>query len=76
MIAILRARNEPSYIVYQENGRYTEIIRFETQSKKRAIAVLEIGENKNAIAVYPQWRFSFLRNCLSFILRIIKGGTP
>lgn len=49
MIAILRAMDDPTYIVYQENGRYVEIVRFETEAKKRAIAVLEIGENKNAI---------------------------
>lgn len=49
MIAILRAMDEPTYIVYQENGRYAEIVRFETEAKKRAIAILEIGENKNAI---------------------------
>jgi len=49
MIAILRAMDEPTYIVYQENGRYAEIVRFETEAKKRAIAVIEIGENKNAI---------------------------
>lgn len=49
MVAILRAMDEPTYIVYQENGRYVEIVRFETEAKNRAIAVLEIGENKNAI---------------------------
>ena len=49
MIAILRAMDNPAYIVYQENGRYAEIVRFETEAKKRAIAILEIGENKNAI---------------------------
>ena len=49
MIAIIRAMDEPAFIVYQENERYVEIVRFETESKKRAIAVLEIGENKNAI---------------------------
>ena len=49
MIAILRAMDEPTYIVYQENGRYAEIVRFVTEAKKRAIAILEIGENKNAI---------------------------
>ena len=49
MIAILKGMDNPTYIVYQENGRYAEIVRFETETKKRAIAILEIGENKNAI---------------------------
>jgi hypothetical protein len=34
-------------IVLQEDGRYVEIVEFEGKNGESAIAVVEIGENKN-----------------------------
>ena len=50
MIALIKAMGDPSYIVYQEaNDRYVEVVNFENENKKRVFAVVEIGNDKNAV---------------------------
>ena len=40
--------DNPKQIVYQSaDERYVEVVEFETAEKTKAVAVLEIGENKN-----------------------------
>ena len=38
----------PAYIVYQNNGRYVEVVEFNSEIGKKAFPVLEIGEYKDA----------------------------
>lgn len=48
VVAIIEKMNEPEYIVYQgSNGRYAEVISYESQNGKKAIAILEIGDYKD-----------------------------
>ena len=50
MISIIESLNDPEYIVYQsENDRYVMVVGYETQNKKKAFAILEIGNDKNAV---------------------------
>ncbi len=50
MISIIESMNDPRYIVYQGgNGRYVEVINYNTEEGKKAFAILEIGENKDAV---------------------------
>ena len=49
MISIIKSMNDPRYIVYQgENGRYVEVVNYNTEEGKRAFAVLEIGDYKDS----------------------------
>ena len=49
MISIIEAMNDPQYIVYQGgNGRYVEVLNYNTEDGKKAFAVLEIGDFKDA----------------------------
>lgn len=52
MIAIIEGMSDPQYIVYQSNGRYVEVVEYETNEKKKAFAILEIGDYK------PEWTMS------------------
>ena len=48
VISLVKAMDNPKRIVYQSSDeRYVEIVEFETKAKKKAVAVLEIGEKKN-----------------------------
>jgi len=48
VIALVKAMDRPKYIVYQTvDERYVEVVEFDTAEKQKAVAVLEIGENKN-----------------------------
>ena len=48
IISIIRAMNTPKYIVYQtDNERYVEIVKYKSKNDAEAIAVIEIGEDKN-----------------------------
>ena len=48
VIALIIAMNKPKYIVFQTaDERFVEVVEFETERKQKAVAVLEIGENKN-----------------------------
>ena len=48
VIALIIAMNKPKYIVFQTaDERLVEVVEFETERKQKAVAVLEIGENKN-----------------------------
>lgn len=49
MIGIIQNMNRPIYIVRQSDGRYLEIVKYTTGSGNKAIAVLEIGDNKDAV---------------------------
>ena len=45
---MIKAMNKPKQIIYQSaNERFVEIVEFESESKQKAVAVLEIGENIN-----------------------------
>lgn len=48
MIAIVKAMDDPQYIIYQEdNDRYVEVVKYDTSKGSKAVAVLEIGGNKD-----------------------------
>ena len=48
VISLIRAMDSPKQIVYQSiDERYVEVVEFKTAEKQKAVAVLEIGENKN-----------------------------
>ena len=50
MVSILRGMNDPQYIVYQgKNGRYVEVVPYQLEDKKKAFAVIEIGNDKDAV---------------------------
>lgn len=50
IISIIRKMNDPEYIVYQEfNDRYAEVVKCTLENGKKAIAVLEIGNNKDVV---------------------------
>lgn len=50
IISIIRKMNDPEYIVYQEfNDRYAEVVKCMLENGKKAIAVLEIGNNKDVV---------------------------
>ena len=47
IVEIIRTMNKPRYIIFQgENERYAEVIQYETSTKKKAVAVLDIGFHK------------------------------
>ena len=49
MISIVKAMDQPDYIVFQSsNERFLEIVRYRTGGGGLAIAVIEIGEDRNA----------------------------
>ena len=48
MIAIVKAMDDPQYIIYQEdNDRYVEVVKYDASTGSKAVAVLEIGGNKD-----------------------------
>lgn len=48
VISLIKAMDDPKQIIYQSaDERYVEVVEFETAEKTKAVAVLEIGENKN-----------------------------
>ena len=47
MISIILGMDDPAYIVYQENGRYTEIVRYFDDGGKAALAALDFSNLKN-----------------------------
>ena len=50
IVSMVEAMNDPEYIVYQNvNDRYVEVVRFDTKAGDTAFAVIEIGNDKNAI---------------------------
>ncbi len=50
MLSIIEAMDDPLYVVYQGiNGRYVMVVEYETIEKKKAFAVMEIGENKDSV---------------------------
>lgn len=50
MISIIKAMDDPLYIVYQEyNDRYVEVVRYNNSQKSTAVAVLEIGGYKDSL---------------------------
>ena len=52
IISIIKAMNTPRYIVYQtDNDRYVEIVKYKSSKGKEAVAVVEIGEDKNPAAL-------------------------
>ena len=50
IVAMIEAMNDPQYIVYQEaNDRYVEVVKFDTKTGDKAFAIIEIGNNKDAV---------------------------
>ncbi len=50
IVAMVEHMNDPRYIVYQgANDRYVEVVEFNTESGDKAFAVIEIGNNKDAV---------------------------
>ena len=48
----IKAMDTPRYIVYQtDNDRYVEIVKYKSSKGKEAVAVIEIGEDKNPAAL-------------------------
>ena len=48
VISIIKAMDQPKYIVYQtDNERYVEIVKYKSSKNTEGIAVIEIGEHKN-----------------------------
>lgn len=47
MISIIKSMADPEYIVYQKNGRYVEVVAYNTEDGKNAFAVLEMGDYKD-----------------------------
>lgn len=48
MIAIINGMDDPEYIVFQENGRYVEVVSYYDKRKHRVWAVLDFGDFKYA----------------------------
>ena len=52
VISIIKAMDQPKYIVYQtDNERYVEIVKYKSSKSTEGIAVIEIGEEKNPAAL-------------------------
>ena len=52
VISIIKAMDQPKYIVYQtDNERYVEIVKYKSSKNTEGIAVIEIGEEKNPAAL-------------------------
>jgi hypothetical protein len=50
IVAMIEGMNDPQYIVYQgANDRYVEVVKFDTKTGDKAFAVIEIGNNKDAV---------------------------
>ena len=50
IVSIIESMSDPEYIVYQEaNGRYVEVVSYDTDDGRKALAILEIGDYK------PEW---------------------
>jgi hypothetical protein len=48
VISIIKAMDQPKYIVYQtDNERYVEIVKYKSSKNTEGMAVIEIGEHKN-----------------------------
>ena len=47
MIAVVKAMDDPQYIIYQPNDRYVEIVPVITSQGNKVFAIIEIGNNKN-----------------------------
>ena len=63
IIAIVEAMGDPEYIVYQgANGRYVEVVSYDTTEGKKSLAVLEIGDYK------PEWTMNGYKNDMYNIL--------
>ena len=49
VISLIKAMDKPKQIVYQSaDERYVEVVEIETETKQKAVAVLEIGESKKS----------------------------
>lgn len=50
IVSMVESMNDPQYIVYQNsNDRYVEVVKFNTITGDKAFAVIEIGNNKDAV---------------------------
>lgn len=49
MISLIKGMGDPAYIVYQKNGRYVMVVEHVDANGKKAFAVIEIGNNKDAV---------------------------
>ena len=50
IVSMIESMNDPQYIVYQSaNDRYVEVVKFDTKTGDKAFAVIEIGNNKDAV---------------------------
>ena len=62
MIEIIKAMDDPAYIVYQANGRYSEVVRYRSKTGKTAIAAVELNnyKYKQHMNGYPSGNYNIL----------------